>query len=163
MSSTYVPFVDGGGRMIVRDLARAIREHGHDVDTVELPFASKWDEMLGQMLAIRLTDVTQRSDALIAIRTPSYVLRHPNKLLWFIHHHRGAYDLWGTEFQDIPATPEGLAVRDAIIAADDLYLREAQRVFTNSQIVSDRLKRFNHLDSTVLYPPLGHPDPLQSS
>jgi glycosyltransferase involved in cell wall biosynthesis len=156
--STYVPFADGGGRIIGRDLVRAIREHGHEVDTVEIPFFSKWDEMLEQMLAIRLTDVSQTADVLIATRTPSYVLKHPNKRLWFIHHHRGAYDLWGTEFQDIPATPEGLAVRDAIVAADNLYLREAQRIFTNSQIVSDRLRKYNDLDSTVLYPPLGHPD-----
>jgi glycosyltransferase involved in cell wall biosynthesis len=148
--------------MIVRDLARAIREHGHEVDTIEIPFLSNWDEMLEQMLAIRLTDVSQGADALIAIRTPSYVLEHPNKRLWFIHHHRGAYDLWGTEFQDIPNTPEGLAVRDAIIAADNLYLPEARRIFTNSQIVTDRLKKYNDLDSTVLYPPLGHPERFRS-
>jgi glycosyltransferase involved in cell wall biosynthesis len=142
----------------VRDLAKAISDRGHEVDTIEIPFVSAWDEMLEQMLAIRMIDVSASSDALIAIRTPSYLLRHPNKRLWFIHHHRGAYDLWGTPWQDIPSTPEGLAVRDAIIAADNLYLPEAQRIFTNSQVVSDRLKRFNDLDSEVLYPPLGAPE-----
>jgi glycosyltransferase involved in cell wall biosynthesis len=105
-----------------------------------------------------MMDVSASSDVLIAIRTPSYLLRHPNKRLWFIHHHRGAYDLWGTQWQDIPSTPEGLAVRDAIIAADNQYLPEARRIFTNSQVVSDRLKRFNDLDSEVLYPPLGKPE-----
>jgi glycosyltransferase involved in cell wall biosynthesis len=153
-----VPFVEGGARIIVRDLTRAVRERGHEVDTIEIPFVSAWDEMLEQMLAIRMTDVSASSDVLIAIRTPSYLLRHPNKRLWFIHHHRGAYDLWGTQWQDIPSTPEGLAVRDAIIAADNQYLPEARRIFTNSQVVSDRLKRFNDLDSEVLYPPLGKPE-----
>jgi glycosyltransferase involved in cell wall biosynthesis len=123
---------------------------------------SAWDEMLEQMLAIRMMDVSASSDVLIAIRTPSYLLRHPNKRLWFIHHHRGAYDLWETPWQDIPSTPEGLAVRAAIIAADNQYLPEAQRIFTNSQVVSDRLKRFNDLDSEVLYPPLGAPDVFTS-
>lgn len=153
-----MPFVEGGARIIVRDLTRAVRERGHEVDTIEIPFVSAWDEMLEQMLAIRMTDVSASSDVLIAIRTPSYLLRHPNKRLWFIHHHRGAYDLWGTQWQDIPSTPEGLAVRDAIIAADNQYLPEARRIFTNSQVVSDRLKRFNDLDSEVLYPPLGKPE-----
>ena len=158
IASTYVPFIDGGGRMIVRDLARAVRERGHEVDTVEIPFLSSWDTMLEQMLAIRLMDVSEAADVLVAIRTPSYLLRHPNKRLWFIHHHRGAYDLWDTPYQDIPATPEGLGTREAIIAADNLYLRESQRIFTNSQIVADRLSRYNALEAGVLYPPLWEPE-----
>lgn len=144
--------------MIVRDLARAIRERDHEVDTIEIPFLSTWDTMLEQMLAIRLMDVMDAADVLVAIRTPSYLLRHPNKRLWFIHHHRGAYDLWGTPYQDIPSTPEGLAIRDAIVAADQIYLNEAKRIFTNSQIVASRLREFNGIDGQVLYPPLGEPD-----
>jgi glycosyltransferase involved in cell wall biosynthesis len=130
------------------------------VDTVEIPFLSAWDQMLEQMLAIRLMDVSDRADVLVAIRTPSYLLRHPNKRVWFIHHHRGAYDLWDTPYQDIPSTPHGLGVRNAIIAADNLYLREARRIFTNSQIVAGRLREYNGLDGTVLYPPLGEPAPF---
>jgi glycosyltransferase involved in cell wall biosynthesis len=143
--------------MIVRDLVQAVHERGHEVDTIEIPHLAHWETMLDQMLALRLMDVAQDADALIAIRTPSYVLNHPNKRLWFIHHHRGAYDLWGTQWQDIPSTPEGIAVRDAIRGSDNVYLREAQRIFTNSQIVADRLRKFNDLEGTVLYPPLGHP------
>ena len=158
VASTYVPFVEGGGRMIVRDLVRAVRERGHEVDTIEIPFHSAWNTMLEQMLAIRMMDVSEAADVLVAIRTPSYLLRHPNKRLWFIHHHRGAYDLWGTSYQDIPPTPEGLATREAIVAADNLYLREAQRIFTNSQIVANRLREFNDLEGEVLYPPLGEPE-----
>jgi glycosyltransferase involved in cell wall biosynthesis len=144
--------------MIVRDLVRAIRERDHEVDTIEIPFLSRWDTMLEQMLALRLMDVSEAADVLVAIRTPSYLLRHPNKRLWFIHHHRGAYDLWGTPYQDIPSTPEGLAVRDAIVAADQLYLAEAKRIFTNSEIVAGRLREFNGIEGEVLYPPLGEPD-----
>ncbi len=158
VASTYVPFIEGGGRMIVRDLVNAMRERGHEVDTVEIPFVSVWDRMLGQMQAIRLMDVSDAADVLVAIRTPSYLLRHPNKRLWFIHHHRGAYDLWGTPYQDIPSTPEGLAVRDAVVAADEIYLRESRKIFTNSQIVADRLRKFNGLEGHVLYPPLWEPD-----
>src|ERR1700691_5416009 len=102
LASTRVPFVRGGADIIVRDLTRAIGDRGHEVDTIELPFISAWEEMLEQMLALRLLDVADAADVLVAIRTPSYILRHPNKRLWFIHHHRGAYDLWGTPYQDIP-------------------------------------------------------------
>ena len=149
--------------MIVRDLVRAVQERGHEVDTIEIPHLAQWETMLEQMLALRLMDVAEDADALIAIRTPSYALNHPNKRLWFIHHHRGAYDLWGTPWQDIPSTPEGIAVRDAIHGSDNLYLREARRIFTNSRIVADRLRRFNDLESTVLYPPLGNPERFYSA
>ena len=95
--------------MIVRDLVSAVSERGHEVNTIEIPFLSVWDQMLDQMLALRLMDVSDDADVLVAIRPPSYALSHPNKRLWFIHHHRGAYDLWGTPWQDIPSTPEGVA------------------------------------------------------
>jgi glycosyltransferase involved in cell wall biosynthesis len=142
VASTFVPFIEG--------------------DTIEIPYLSHWEEMLDQMLALRLIDVSEDADVLVAIRPPSYLLNHPNKRLWFIHHHRGAYDLWGTPWQDPPSTPEGLAMRDAIHGSDNIYLREAQRIFTNSQIVADRLRKFNDLEGTVLYPPLGHPERFYS-
>ena len=78
-------------------------------------------------------------------------------MLWFIHHHRTVYDLWGTEFQDLADETYSLLVREPIIRADEIYLRQAERIFTNSQVVSDRLERFNNLGSEVLYPPLGDP------
>jgi glycosyltransferase involved in cell wall biosynthesis len=144
--------------MIVRDLVDALRARDHEVDTVDIPTTSRWDAVLEEALAIRLLEVSRGSDVLIAIRPPSYVLRHPNKRLWFIHHHRTAYDLWGTQWQDLPSTPDGVAVRDAIRRYDDLYLREAQKIFTNSQTVADRLRAFNGIEAEVLYPPLGHPE-----
>jgi glycosyltransferase involved in cell wall biosynthesis len=162
VASTYVPFVRGGADLIVEDLTGALRERGHEVDTIRIPFHSDWKEMLEQMMAIRLMDVSSAADTLIAIRTPSYLLRHPNKRVWFIHHHRGAYDLWGTPYQDIPSTPEGLGVRQLIIDADNLYLKEAQRIYTNSVVVQSRLKSFNDIDSEVLYPPLGAHEAFKS-
>jgi len=158
VASTYVPLLRGGGVQIVDELVLALREHGHEVDTVMLPFHSHPPEMLEQMLALRLTDLSQSGDRLIAIRTPSYILPHPDKVLWFIHHHRGAYDLWGSELGDIPNTAEGRRLRAAIKATDDRYLPEAKRIYTNSRVVGDRLREFSGLESEVLYPPLWKPD-----
>lgn len=152
--STIVPFIDGGGTFIVDWLAETLKKSGHTVDVIKIPFHSYPPEMMEQMLALRLLDLSDYGDLLIAIRTPSYIISHPNKVLWFIHHHRGAYDLWGTPYQDIQNTPEGMGIREAIIQTDNLYLREAKKIFTNSKVVSERLKKFNDVDSEVLYPPL---------
>jgi glycosyltransferase involved in cell wall biosynthesis len=144
--------------MIVEDLQAELSHRGHDVDTMMIPFWSQWDEMIEQMLALRLINVAHLADRLICIRTPSYLLEHPNKVVWFIHHHRGAYDLWGTPFQDIPNTSEGMKVLSCIHESDNKSLRQAQKLFTNSQVVSSRLKRYNELESEVLYPPLRNPE-----
>jgi glycosyltransferase involved in cell wall biosynthesis len=161
IASTHIPFIRGGGTMIVDDLQAELKLRGHDVDTLNIPFWSSWDEMIEQMLALRLINVEHVADRLICIRTPSYLLHHPNKVVWFIHHHRGAYDLWGTPFQDIPNTNEGMKVLTCIHESDNKSLREANRLFTNSQQVADRLKRYNELDSEVLYPPLRNPERFQ--
>jgi glycosyltransferase involved in cell wall biosynthesis len=85
-------------------------------------------------------------------------LRHPAKVLWFIHHHRGAYDLWGTEYQDLPNTPEGLAYRECIVRSDQLGFSEARSIYTNSAVVARRLKDYNDIDAEVLYPPVFRPE-----
>ncbi len=121
---------------------------------LKFPFSSRQDELLEQMTALRLLDLTEHGDRLITVRFPSYLLRHPKKVVWFIHHHRGAYDLRGTRYQDIPLTPEGTRIRDSIMNADRRGLSECHRVFSNSKVVARRLKQYNSIDAEVLYPPL---------
>src|SRR5262249_44632144 len=148
------PFVEGGSSYIVESLAAQLEVRGHEVEVLRFPFEENYSEALDQLLAMRLLDLSEHGDRLIAIRTPSHLLKHPNKVVWFIHHYRSAYDLWGTEYQVIPNTPEGIAYREAIVAADNLGLREASKLFCNSGVVRDRLKKFNGVDAEVLYPPL---------
>jgi len=158
IASSFTPFAQGGATVIVDSLADAIRAQGHRVEVLALPFHPQPEALLEQMLSFRLIDLSQHGDQLIALRPPSYLLRHPNKVVWFIHHHRGAYDLWGTRYQDIPNSPEGLRIRDSIIHADNVALREAKRLYCNSQVMADRLRRFNGLEAEVLYPPLAQPE-----
>ena len=51
-------------------------------------------------------------------------------------------------------TPEGVGYRDAVRSADAAGLLECQRVFSNSQVVADRLMQYNGVNAEVLYPPL---------
>ncbi len=157
IASTIVPFIEGGGLFIVDWLEQILRQYGYRTETLKIPFHSYYPMMLEQMLALRLWDISDSSDLLITIRTPSYILEHPNKVLWFIHHHRVAYDLWGTPYQNIPNTPQGLSIRQAIINADNTAFQQARRIYTNSQIVADRLWNYNRFPSEVLYPPLMNP------
>jgi glycosyltransferase involved in cell wall biosynthesis len=71
---------------------------------------------------------------------------------------RYLYDLWDSEHRPFPDLAPHRALRDAVVRADTAALREAHRVFTNSRVVSDRVRRFNGLESEVLYPPVLRPE-----
>jgi glycosyltransferase involved in cell wall biosynthesis len=153
--SSYIPFVDGGGRFIVEWLEQKLREQGHEVEHIYLPFSDAPKNLLWQMTAFRSVKI-DGADRVICFRPPAHLLKHPNKVLWFIHHFRGFYDLWNTDGAPIH-TRYYKALRRAIFHADRVALNEACAIFTNSRVVQKRLKEFNDIDSSVLYPPLLDP------
>jgi glycosyltransferase involved in cell wall biosynthesis len=162
VATSIAPFVEGGATQIVAWLQRQLQAYGHDVELFQFPFSESCIEILDQLLALRLLDLTEHGDRLIAVRTPSHLLKHPKKITWFIHHYRSAYDLWGTKYQTLPNSPEGLSYRQAIINSDNIGLRECTRLFCNSTVVKDRLQRFNQIAAEVLYPPLLDPARFRS-
>lgn len=158
IASTIVPFINGGGVFIVDWLEKKLKEYGHQVDVVKIPFVHDYHTVLKQMLGIRMYHLEDECDRLIAIRTPAYLLKHPDKYLWFIHHYREMYDLWGTEYEQFPRNNEILAIREYVKRADDLAFREAKRIYTNSQVISNRLKRYNNITAQPVYPPVLRPE-----
>src|SRR3712207_2657059 len=149
--SSVVPFVKGGAESLTRWLTTALEERGHEVDVFTIPVNAHPETLPGQMLGLRSMDFTGFGDRLIAIRTPSYLVRHHHKVLWFIHHHRPAYDLWDT-YRDVPRDADGWEFRRMMFASDEVALGEAKKIFTNSARVRDRLRTFNGVDAEVLYP-----------
>ncbi len=115
--NNWVPFLSGGAEHLAEALTRKLAEYGHQSMLVRLPFA--WHppgKILEHMLAcrcVRLAGV----DRVIGLKFPAYYVPHPNKVVWLLHQFRQAYDLWGTRYQDLPDTAEGLAVRDAVVAS----------------------------------------------
>jgi glycosyltransferase involved in cell wall biosynthesis len=158
LCSSFLPFVNGGSRFIVEWLAEELRKHGHQTEIIWLPFVETPDTMFRQMMAYRMIDLAEKADKLIAFRPPAYVIPHPNKTLWFIHHFRKYYDSWGSALCKVSGDSRSQAFRSRLIAADTTAIGEAKRIFTNSRVVSDRLKRFNGLASEVLYPPIYQPE-----
>jgi glycosyltransferase involved in cell wall biosynthesis len=158
VATTSVPFLRGGAEYLTDSLCDALAAGGHTVERFDLPFWSDYRQMPEQMMALRLLDLSGHGDRLIAIRTPGYLVRHHNKVVWFIHHHRPSFDLWGTPYQDVPSNDLGTGYREGFRSADNLALREASAVFVNSRRMADRVRQYNGIDSEVLYPPLrrGH-------
>lgn len=157
--ATKVPFAYGGAEMLVDSLRDELQSRGFEVDVVALPF--HWPtrtEILKGSLAWRLVNLTEaagkRIDLVIATRFPSYLVKHPNKVVWLIHQLRQAYDLLGTSYSDFSERqPRDAKALEMIRAMDRRTLSEARAVYTISGNVADRLRRFNQVEAEVLYPP----------
>ncbi|RKR75647.1 glycosyltransferase family 4 protein [Frondihabitans australicus] len=152
--TSTVPFVRGGARNIVDWLAAALRDAGHEVETIALPFDEDPTRIVGEMARFRMIDLTDQADRVVCFRPPSYLVQHPYKILWFIHHIRPYYDLWDTHYRGFADTAITRARRDLIRRVDDRAFAEARHIFTNSTVVADRLDHFNGIEGEVLYPPL---------
>lgn len=160
--ATQVPFVRGGAEYLVEGLRDALLDHGHTVDIVSLPFAWRPLERITQSaLSWRLLDITHVNgvavDQVICTKFPSYLVQHPNKIVWLVHQHRQAYDWYGTPMSDFINTAEHRAIRDAIFRLDQRGLGEAKACYAISHNVSQRLHHFNRIPAQgtipVLYPP----------
>lgn len=153
LCSSFVPFVYSGARNIVEWLESKLAAEGHEVERIYLPHVDSPDRLFTQMAAYRWVRL-EAADRVICFRPPAHVIPHPNKVLWFIHHIRSFYDLWDSPYRGFPDDARHRSIRDALHEADTRALCEARAVFTNSAVVSKRLRDFNRVDSEVLYPPL---------
>ncbi len=159
IATTHVPFIRGGAELLAEGLRDALCVAGHEAEIVNIPF--KWyppEKILDHMLACRLLDLTEVAgtavDLLIGLKFPAYLIPHPNKVLWILHQHRTAYDLWDhAVLGDLIYSPNGAEVRDAIRQADGKIIPEAKRIFALSGNVAKRLRNFCGLDSEPLYLP----------
>jgi glycosyltransferase involved in cell wall biosynthesis len=158
------PFVRGGAETHAESVVRALRENGHDAEIVSAPF--KWypaPELVHQIGMWRSFDLSESAgvgiDMVIALKFPAYLVKHDNKVVWLIHQHRTAYELWDHPvFADLSRQPDGPHVRELIHRADRAGLGEARRIFTNSANVKRRLERSLGLGGEVLY----HRSPMTS-
>jgi glycosyltransferase involved in cell wall biosynthesis len=167
IATVQVPFIHGGAEILAEQLLHALQLEGHEAELVAIPF--KWyppERILDHMLACRLLDVAESMgtpvDRLIGLKFPAYFMPHPHKVLWLLHQHRTAYDLWGHPLSDLIRFPHGAQIRDAVREADKRLLPQARRIFTISGNVSHRLKTFCGIDSTPLYHPPQHAERFYS-
>ena len=158
VTSSQVPFIRGGAEILIEDLTENLLKRNFLVETVSLPF--KWyptNEILKGALAWRFLDISESNgdkvDLVIATKFPSYVVEHPNKVVWLVHQLREAYDLYGSEYSDLHTTKDSRSTRDQIIKLDNRTLGEAKSIYTISKNVATRLSKYNGIVGTHLYPP----------
>ena len=163
IATVQVPFVRGGAEILAEGLREALDAQGHEAEIVTIPFQwSPPERILDHMLICRLLDLTHSSgtpvDRMIGLKFPAYLIPHSNKVLWILHQHKSAYELWDHPLNDLSQFPNGATIRSAIHQADWRFIPEAKAIFTIAANVSDRLKKYCGIDSVPLYHPPGHAD-----
>lgn len=156
------PFVRGGAETHAEQLVLALRQAGHEAELVQV--AGKWypgAELVHQMAVWRSMELSESNglpiDVVIPLKFPAYLINHERKIVWLIHQHRTAYELWDhPRYADLARQQDGVVVRDMIHVADRVALGEAKRVFANSKNVQRRLWDSLRIPSEPLY----HRSPL---
>ena len=135
---TCVPFVKGGAEHFGEALRQQLAARGHNALPVRIPFRRQPEEqVLDHLLACRLMTLP-RIDRVIALRFPAYCVPHPNKVVWLVNQFRQVY--------------KDDAIRQVVINADNFYLPQARRIYTNA--AAERLGKFNGIAPEVLHAPL---------
>jgi glycosyltransferase involved in cell wall biosynthesis len=154
-----VPFVRGGIEIFADRLVEELRSRGMEAEIVSVPFRT-WpnDRLATSTMMWRLVDfaadMEMPPDVVIATKFPSYLIRHPNKVVWLVHQLRQAYELHGTELGQFSDSPEDRSIRQGIHDLDRVSLGEAQRLFATSRNVAERLQRSTGFVAEVLpHPP----------
>lgn len=162
--NTQAPFVSGGAEEHARRLLEELREAGHKVEAVTIPF--NWatpESIIDHAVAAANIDISgffgEPIDLMIGLRFPAYLMQHPNKVIWLIHQYREAYDLWEAGHSGLLHHPKGNLVRQIIQDMDSHALGNTTRLFANSRNVASRLKKFNGIGADPLY----HPPPLSKA
>jgi glycosyltransferase involved in cell wall biosynthesis len=159
IATVQTPFIRGGAELLASELEKQLVLRGHQAEIVTVPFKNYPAAcILDHMLACRLLDVSEscgmKVDRMIGLKFPAYLFPHPNKVLWMVHQHRPAYDLWShPQAGDLQYQDNGTQVRDAIHKADTTLIPEYQARFAISGTVAARLRKFNGIDAQPLYQP----------
>ncbi|CAM8625199.1 GT4_PimA-like domain containing protein [Burkholderiales bacterium] len=158
VAANLTPFIRGGAQDHIEGLCEGLRVAGHSVECLQMPFAfnphSEVQRAMQACAALNLTAPSGQSiDRLIALQFPTWAIEHPEKVVWVMHQHRVAYEL----FPEQAGAPDH-ALRDEVQAFDQQHLgplAQAGRLFANSRRVAERLQTFNGLVAKPLY----HPPP----
>jgi glycosyltransferase involved in cell wall biosynthesis len=155
--SIQVPFISGGSKLMTNGLEQALKRQGYEVEIVTIPFKFFPENQVSDLIDIWYKQNFNNFngyeiDTAICLQFPAYYTKHNNKILWLMHQHRAVYELY-----DKKNTSKNLnQLRTKIHQKDTEELSKIKHFYSMSQTVSNRLKKYNNIDSTPLYhPPFG--------
>ena len=160
--------IDGGFEVLLRRVERDLARRGHEIDwlTVDVsqldnaPFRvavppEVWERCPEFFSYLRLVEAfraldARRYDVLISTQPPSLAVEHPRHLSVFSHHHRVFYDLsdvyMAAGFADRAVHERAEA---GVRQVDAPAFAGVTHFLATSEVVAERLRTFNGLDTNV--------------
>jgi hypothetical protein len=138
----------------MRRLGSELKDRGHHVETVEIPY---WDDPSAavlQLAAPRWIDLSA-ADRIICFRSPSYFIRHTYKIVWLTD---DAIPYSGDD--DLAGSIASAELRRTLCQLHAKALREARVLAAASEHSQNLIQRFYGVASELLHSPAGRPEHL---
>lgn len=149
VANNAAPFVRGGAELLADRLVVELIAAGHEAELVRIPLGSTPEKIADSMIAASLLGV-DNIDRVVGLKFPAYLIPHDDKVIWLVHQLRQAYEQPPVGWVSTPETdPLVAAVRKADLTA----FRAANRLYTISPMIADRLKEATGLVAPVLMTP----------
>ena len=153
------PFIRGGAEELADNLASQLNARpGIQAEVLRIPFRATPRETLLEQIWSHRNLRLYKVDQVIALKFPAYLIPHAHKTIWLLHQFRQVYDLFEAGQSHIGCDDPGAEIVRLVREADNQCLRGCRKIFTNSPVTQNRLKRFNNFDAPVVYPPLNDPE-----
>jgi len=117
ITANIAPFLPGGADYHIEGLRLALRWHGYHVVYLRFPFQFPPPAAISALMDFCTDDDLRapnrvRVDKVISLQFPGYGVLHDDHILWLIHQHRAAYEL----YDEARATPNERLLHDRIQA-----------------------------------------------
>lgn len=149
VANNAAPFVRGGAELLADRLVLELRQAGHEAELLRFPLGNTPEQVMEGIVAASLLDV-MNVDRIIGLKFPAYLIPHPDVVIWLVHQFRQAYEEPPVGW---PRDPQLDPIAEAVRAADRNALGGANRLYTISPMVAERLRRSNDLNAEVLMTP----------
>lgn len=146
--------VSGGAERFYQGLVKALNAAGTETDLIEVESDESSFESIEQTY-LKFYDLDlSRYDGIISTKAPSYLVQHHNHVCYLVHTMRVFYDMFEKEFPYPDSTL--LEQRKFIHFLDSAALsaRRVKKIYSIGHAVSNRLRKYNALESQVLHPAL---------
>jgi len=149
VANNAVPFSRGLGELLADRLVVELRRAGHDVELLRLPLGKDHRQVLESVIAAATLQITN-VDRVIGLRFPAYLIPHDDVVIWLVHQSRHGDDPTSVGW---PSDPTLDPIAGPIHAADQAAFANANRLYTISPTVADRIKQSHGIAADVLMAP----------
>jgi hypothetical protein len=141
------PFAATDTDALCDNLVSELQRVGADAEALHVPFTAG-PSLIDAMLIARSLRIPN-VDRLIALGFPSYLVPHPNKVLWLVQPPYGSWGIIENGHAGRRDAPDK-RIRNAIRQANYVAFAEARAIYASSQATADRVLHENGFATAVL-------------